>query len=53
MAESMLGSIDWNLIGIFVVPIGVVFCFGPALVVWLRAEFRAGRAPEQGKDRPG
>jgi len=24
-----------------VVPLGVALCFGPALLVWLRAEFRA------------
>jgi hypothetical protein len=29
-----------NLWGIFVVPIGVLLCFGPALVVWIFAEGR-------------
>jgi hypothetical protein len=35
---------DTNLAywGMAVVPIGVAICFGPALLVWLRDEFRAG-----------
>jgi hypothetical protein len=31
-----------------VVPLGVAICFGPALLVWLRDEFRA-RAAEKHK----
>ncbi len=27
--------------GMVVVPIGLVICFGPALLVWLREELRA------------
>jgi hypothetical protein len=35
---------DTNLAywGMIVVPIGVAICFGPALLVWLRDELRAG-----------
>jgi hypothetical protein len=34
----------WGLIG---VPVGLVICFGVALLVWLRDELRAG--PEDDK----
>jgi hypothetical protein len=33
---------DLNLWGLIVVPVGVVICFGFALLVWLRDELRAG-----------
>ena len=35
---------DTNLAfwGLWVVPLGLVICFGYALVVWLGEEFRAG-----------
>jgi hypothetical protein len=37
MTETNLAT--W---GIIVVPLGVAICFGPALLVWLRDELRAG-----------
>lgn len=37
---------DWFW-SIFTMPIGVFFCFGPALLVWLRMEAQAKR---DGKD---
>ena len=33
-----------------VVPIGVALCFGPALLVWLREEFRAGAAEKKERE---
>jgi hypothetical protein len=35
-------DINLNLWGLIVVPVGVTICFGPALLVWLREEIRAG-----------
>ena len=29
---------DVNLWGIFAVPVGVLVCFGPALILWARME---------------
>jgi len=42
---------DTNLAlwGMIVVPIGVAVCFGPALLVWLRDELRAGSAERKQK----
>jgi hypothetical protein len=36
-----------NYWGLAVVPLGVVICFGFALLVWLRDEIRAGREEKQ------
>ncbi len=43
---------DTNLAlwGVIVVPLGVAICFGPALLVWLRDELRAGAAEKQKPD---
>jgi len=38
---------DLALWGMIVVPVGVAICFGPALLVWLRDELRAGAAAKQ------
>jgi hypothetical protein len=32
---------DLNLWGIFAVPVGVLLCFGPALIVWIRQELQS------------
>jgi hypothetical protein len=42
-----------NVFGIFVVPIGVLLCFGPALAVWLLAETEkeSSERPEDRKDQ--
>jgi len=36
---------DTNLAywGLWLVPLGLAICFGPALAVWLRAEIKAGK----------
>jgi hypothetical protein len=36
---------DTNLApwGLWVVPLGLAICFGPALLVWLRAEIKAAK----------
>ena len=36
---------DTNLApwGLWLVPLGLAVCFGPALLVWLRAEIKAGK----------
>ena len=41
---------DLALWGMIVVPLGVAICFGPALLVWLRDELRAGAAEKQKQD---
>ena len=35
---------DTNLAysGLWLVPLGLAICFGPALIAWLRAEIKAG-----------
>jgi len=40
---------DVNLWGIFVVPIGLTICFGPALFVWLKEELRSGASDKSDK----
>ncbi|GIX50228.1 MAG: hypothetical protein KatS3mg132_422 [Limisphaera sp.] len=40
-------DIFWS---IFCVPIGVLICFGPALIAWVFAERRSGSNPEQSAD---
>jgi hypothetical protein len=44
---------DTNLApwGLFLVPLGLAICFGPALIVWLRAEIKAGK-DEKNQGRP-
>jgi hypothetical protein len=42
---------DLSLWGIFAMPVGLLLCFGPALLVWIRAEVRAGAAADKEKDR--
>jgi hypothetical protein len=29
--------------GLWLVPLGLAICFGPALILWLLAEFKAGK----------
>jgi hypothetical protein len=43
----MHGFIDLAWWGEIVVPIGVAICFGPALVVWVVEEIRAGSDEKQ------
>ena len=42
---------DLSLWGIAVVPLGLLICFGPAMLVWLKEEMAAGAA-EKKKNRP-
>ena len=41
---------DANWWGLIAMPIGLLVCFGPVLIVWLRAE-RAGRAEDRDQKR--
>ncbi|MGP8199406.1 MAG: hypothetical protein ACLQU4_07880 [Limisphaerales bacterium] len=41
---------DLAVWGMIVVPLGVALCFGPALLVWLRDELRAGAAEREKQD---
>jgi hypothetical protein len=36
---TWLGLDNSNIWGFLAVPVGVVVCFGPALVVWLKEEY--------------
>jgi hypothetical protein len=42
---------DLNLWGIFVVPVGVLLCFSPALLVWLKEEL-SNKPPPTERRRP-
>lgn len=35
---------DLSLWGIFAMPVGLLVCFGPALLVWIKAEMRDAAA---------
>ena len=35
----MFGLDDSNIWGFLAVPVGVAFCFGPALVMWIKEEY--------------
>jgi hypothetical protein len=50
MLGGFMTDTDLALWGMIVVPVGVALCFGPALLVWLRDEFRAGAARKQEHD---
>jgi hypothetical protein len=43
-------DIDLATWGMIVVPLGVAICFGPALLVWLREELRAGAEEKKKQD---
>jgi hypothetical protein len=49
MLLIMIALMDSNIWGFLAVPVGVVVCFGPALLVWLKEEY-LGSSPE---DRQG
>ncbi len=42
---------DLNLWGIFAMPVGVLLCFGPALLSWIRAELAAPKPAERERKR--
>jgi hypothetical protein len=42
---------DLSLWGELVVPVGLLICFGPALLCWLKEELAAGAA-EKKKNQP-
>jgi hypothetical protein len=46
----MLAMIDSNIWDFLAMPLGVLICFGPALVVWLKEERQTPRS-EKGKER--
>ena len=35
----MMAFVDSNIWGFLAMPVGVIICFGPGLVVWLIAEY--------------
>jgi len=39
----MMMDSNLALWGLWLVPLGLAICFGPALIAWLRAEFKAGK----------
>src|ERR1044071_5789481 len=41
---------DLSIWGVIAMPIGVMICFGPALIVWLKEEFKSG---DDDSDRRG
>lgn len=43
---------DLNLWGIFAMPVGLVLCFGPALLAWIREERRARAGATDAPERP-
>jgi hypothetical protein len=49
MLSGMIALIDSNIWGFLAIPVGLLVCFGPALLVWLKAECSSS-APE---DRRG
>lgn len=44
----MISFFDSNIWGFLAVPLGVVVCFGPALILWLKAEY--GKQEDPGDD---
>ena len=46
----MLSFIDANIWGLLAMPLGVLFCFGPALVVWLASPSEK-QEPQRAKKR--
>jgi hypothetical protein len=51
MVGDFMMDIDLATWGMIVVPLGVAICFGPALLVWVRDELRAGAAEKQNQDK--
>lgn len=47
----MFAAFDTNYWGIWIVPVGLVLCFGPALVVWIREELRSKPTDKDSKER--
>jgi hypothetical protein len=42
---------DLGLWGIFAMPVGLLLCFGPALLVWIRAETRENSSTDESRPR--
>jgi hypothetical protein len=38
-----------KFISICAMPIGLLICFGPALIIWVRAELKDAREEQRGK----
>lgn len=47
---AIMDYFDINLWGIFAMPVGLILCFGPALVVWLVQEL-GGNRQDRTRDR--
>jgi len=43
----MFAMMDANIWGLLAVPVGVAFCFGPALVTWILMELNFTSRPAQ------
>jgi len=41
----MVAVMDANIWGLLAMPVGVLFCFGPALAVWAILEFKSSSRP--------
>lgn len=37
---------DTNFCGLFAMPTGLLLCFGPAIIVWLKTELGSKSAPQ-------
>jgi hypothetical protein len=46
----MLGLDDSNIWGFLTVPVGVLVCFGPALLMWIKEEYFAKPPDQKGSD---
>jgi len=42
-------NLDTNIWGLLAMPLGVLLCFGPVLVLWIKEERRSKSEQEQGK----
>lgn len=45
----MMAVIDSNIWGFLAMPLGVVLCFGPGLVVWVKEEYFT-KSPDEQRD---
>ena len=45
-----MDTFDTNFWGLFAMPTGLLLCFGPALIVWLKTELST-QSPPKDKDQ--
>ena len=46
-----MDSLDMNWWGLFVVPVGLIICFGPVLLAWALAEARGSSTTPPDKQK--